>query len=228
MNICPSNSSLAVAVRVKIHSLLGVRLAENVGSGEIVSFDVNARMEESERRIGQISVTFALKVGTKPSIVKYEVNGVAILQGKDEEIKKMLEVNPETQIPFVFQRVYQNVFMSMYLLATLIDAPYPPSNLLHPSQQPMSIAQISASIAATTGTEEKTMQTGVVTAPREKTTLQQPPTNTAPQEDTAVQPAMAPREETTTPIKEQTAGATAETQQGNIAQQDKGEQASET
>ena len=227
MNICPSNSSLAVAVRVKIHSLLGVRLAENVGSGEIVNFDVNAQMEEKERRIGQISVTFALKVGTKPSIVKYEVDGVAMLEGKDEEIKKMLEVNPETQIPFVFQRVYQNVFMSMYLLATLIDAPYPPSNLLHSSQQPMSIAQISASIAATTATEEKTMQT-VVAAPREERTLQQPPTNRAPQERTAAQPAMVPREETTTPIKEQKVGATAEAQQSNLTQRDREEQAPET
>jgi len=188
---------------------------------------VNAQMEEKERRIGQISVTFALKVGTKPNIVKYEVDGVAMLEGKDEEIRKMLEINPETQIPFVFQRVYQNIFMSMYLLATLIDAPYPPPNLLHSSQQQIPVAQTSADIAATTATEEKTMQT-VVAAPREEKILQQSPTNTAPREETTVKPAVMPQEETINPEKEQTVGATTETQQNNLSQRGKEEQTPQT
>lgn len=133
--ICPVTSSSGVAVRVKVSSLLGVKLAESAVPGEVVNFDVKAVMEEKERRSGQISVGYSLKVGTKPNIAKYEVEGVAALEGKDEDIRKMLEANPETQIPFVFQRVYQHVFMSMYLLATLIDAPYPPPSLLSTSQQ---------------------------------------------------------------------------------------------
>ncbi|MGB9134212.1 MAG: hypothetical protein WCC63_01285 [Candidatus Bathyarchaeia archaeon] len=133
--ISPATSSSGVTVRVKISSLSGVKLAESTVPGELVNFDVKALMEEKERRSGQISVGYSLKVGTKPNVAKYEVEGVAALEGKDEDIRKMLEVNPETQIPFVFQRVYQHVFMSMYLLATLIDAPYPPPNLLSTSQQ---------------------------------------------------------------------------------------------
>jgi hypothetical protein len=147
LNICPPSSSPSnVAVSVKIHTLLGVRLAENTEDG-LVAFDVKARMEEKERRGGQISVGFALKVATNPNVAKYEVEGIAILQGKDEEIRKMLEVNPETQIPFVFQRVYQHVFMSMYVLSTLIDAPYPPANLL-PSDQQFPKARMDANIAS--------------------------------------------------------------------------------
>jgi hypothetical protein len=147
LNICPPSSSPSnVAVSVKIHTLLGVRLAENTEDG-LVAFDVKARMEEKERRGGQISVGFALKVATNPNVAKYEVEGIAILQGKDEEIRKMLEVNPETQIPFVFQRVYQHVFMSMYVLSTLIDAPYPPANLL-PSDQQFPRARMDANIAS--------------------------------------------------------------------------------
>jgi hypothetical protein len=147
LNICPPSSSPSnVAASVKIHTLLGVRLAENTEDG-LVAFDVKARMEEKERRGGQISVGFALKVATNPNVAKYEVEGIAILQGKDEEIRKMLEVNPETQIPFVFQRVYQHVFMSMYVLSTLIDAPYPPANLL-PSDQQFPKARMDANIAS--------------------------------------------------------------------------------
>ncbi len=142
LNICPSVSSFDVAVRVGIRSLLGVKLADKVPSGEVVSFDVKARMEEKERRSGLVSIGFALTMGTKPSVVKFEVEGVATLEGANAEIDKMLEVDPETQIPFVFQRVYQNVFMSMYLLATLIDAPHPPPNLLFSGQQKLPQVQM--------------------------------------------------------------------------------------
>jgi hypothetical protein len=118
-----------------VKSLLGTKLDENQGEGRAINFDVKAQMEEQQRRSGHISVAFELNVGTKPSAVKYSVQGAAIIEGKDEEIRKMLEVNPETQIPFVFTKVYQHVFMSVYLLATLIDAPYPPPNLLSSSEQ---------------------------------------------------------------------------------------------
>lgn len=99
-------------------------------------------MEEKERRSGWINLSFALSVGTKPSIVKYEVEGLASLKGKNSDIEKMLEVNPETQIPLVFNSVYQQVFMAMYLLATLINAPYPPPNLLPTHQQQMPVAPL--------------------------------------------------------------------------------------
>jgi hypothetical protein len=175
--ICPSSSPASVAVRVKIQSLLGTRLAENVGKGEVVSFDVKAQMEEKDRRSGQISVGFALKVGTKPNVAKYEVEGIAMLEGKDEDIRKMLEVDPETQIPFVFQRVYQHIFMSIYLLATLIDAPYPPPNLLSSGQE---MVMEPSSI-------------GVVAPVGEKTAL--PPTSTSamPQRESETQSANAPK-----------------------------------
>lgn len=129
-------------MKVAIRSLSGVRLANEVQEGAVVNFDVKARMEEKERRSGRAAIGFALNVGTKPSVVKFEVEGIAALDGKDADINKMLEVDPETQIPFVFQRVYQHVFMSMYLLATLIDAPCPPPNLLFSGQQQMPMVQI--------------------------------------------------------------------------------------
>jgi hypothetical protein len=147
LNICPATSLSSVAVRVKVGSLLGVKLSETATPGGVINFDVKAMMDEKERRSGQISVGYSLKVGTKPNVAKYEVEGVAVLEGKDDEIKKMLEVNPETQIPFVFQRVYQHVFMSLYLLATLIDAPYPPPNLLSSGQQSSGV-ETGTSVAA--------------------------------------------------------------------------------
>lgn len=133
--------------------MLGAKLVDKVPSSETVSFDVKARMEEKERRGGFVSISYALSVGTKPSVAKFEVEGIATLEGKDAEIDKMLGVDPEIQVPFVFQRVYQHVFMSMYLLATLIDAPYPPPNLLFSGEQQTPIIQTSEQGEATSETE---------------------------------------------------------------------------
>jgi hypothetical protein len=115
--------------------LVGVRLAEGVESGETVTFDVKARMEERKRSQGTVLIGFALKVGTKPSVVKYEVEGTAQLQGRDDELKMMLEADPNTRVPLVFHRVYKQVFMSMYLLSTLVNAPPPPSDLFGSSDR---------------------------------------------------------------------------------------------
>ena len=152
-NICPSASPLGVTVRVAVHSLLGTKLVDKVPSGETVSFDVKSKMEEKERRGGFVSISYALSVGTKPNVVKFELEGTATLEGKDAEIDKMLEMDPETQVPFVFQRVYQHMFMSMYLLATLIDAPYPPPNLLFSGEQQSPIVRTSEQAETTSETE---------------------------------------------------------------------------
>jgi hypothetical protein len=135
LRISLQTSPLDVEVKVSVSSLSGARLADGVASGEFVNFDVKARMEERERRSGLLDVGFAMVVGTRPSVVKFEVKGRATAEGKEEDIKKMLEPDPDTQIPLVFRKVYQHVFVSMYLLATLIDVPYPPANLLHSSNQ---------------------------------------------------------------------------------------------
>ncbi|NIU38613.1 hypothetical protein GWN65_01180, partial [Candidatus Bathyarchaeota archaeon] len=79
---------------------------------------MSAKLEEKERRSGKVRVLFALTVRTKPSVVKYEVGGSAVLTGKDALISKMLEVDPESKVPFVFHRVYQRVFTAVYMLAS--------------------------------------------------------------------------------------------------------------
>jgi hypothetical protein len=133
--ICPSLDSIGVAVDVEVSSLLGVRLAEGVERGETVAFDVKARLEERKRAQGTVLIGFALKVSTKPSVVKYEVEGTAQLQGRDNNIKQMLEADPNTRVPLVFHRVYKQVFMSMYLMSTLVNAPPPPADLLGSSER---------------------------------------------------------------------------------------------
>jgi hypothetical protein len=114
--------------------LVGVKL-DVKARAETVNFDVKAKLEERERRSQTVIVGFSLFLATKPSVVKFEIEGVATLAGKDAEINKMLEVDPETKVPYVFQRIYQHAFMAMYLLSTILDAPPPPHDLLFSKKQ---------------------------------------------------------------------------------------------
>jgi hypothetical protein len=109
--------------------LRGVRLKDRIEPPEL-SFDVNAKLEEKERKSGKRVVGFVLTVGTKPSVAKFEVEGIATLDGKNPAIEKLLEVNPDSKIPLLLNRVYQQVFKSTYLLATLLDTSYPPADML--------------------------------------------------------------------------------------------------
>jgi len=118
---------------VDITNIAGVRLGVKGGTGAI-NFDVKGRLEEKERRSQMIIVNFSLFLTTKPSVVKFEVEGTATLTGKDQEINKILEVDPEIKAPYVFQKVYQNAFAAMYLLSTILKAPLPPHNLFPVSQ----------------------------------------------------------------------------------------------
>jgi len=118
-----------VSVLVEITSLLATRLAEGVGSTGI-RFDLNAKLEEKERRSGRVVVLFGLVVKTKPNVVKYEVEGSATLNGKDSLIEQMLKIDPKSNVPFVFHRVYQHVFTAIYMMASFLGTIYPPPDLL--------------------------------------------------------------------------------------------------
>lgn len=107
----------------------GVKLKDRIETSEL-NFDINAKLEEKDRRSGKRVVGFVLTVGTKPSIAKFEVEGIATLEGKNPDIEKLLEVNQKTKMPPLLNRVYQWVFTSTYLLANLLDTSYPPPDML--------------------------------------------------------------------------------------------------
>ncbi|MGQ9623984.1 MAG: hypothetical protein ACUVUF_01150 [Candidatus Bathycorpusculaceae bacterium] len=128
--------------------MVGVKL-DVKARAETVNFDVKAKLEERERRSQMVVVGFSLFLATKPSVVKFEIEGVATLTGKDAEINKMLEVDPETKVPYVFQRIYQHAFMAMYLFSTILDAPPPPYDLLFSKKQGVPREEVSVETGET-------------------------------------------------------------------------------
>ena len=134
------------SVKVEITSLIGVRLDVKSGA-ENVNFDVKAKLEERERKSQMVILDFKLFLTTKPSLVKFEVEGMATLSGKDAEINKMLEVDPETKVPYVFQRIYQTAFTAMYLLSTILNVPPPPQDLLFSHKEGIPVEDVTVKIS---------------------------------------------------------------------------------
>lgn len=127
-----------------------MRLDVKAGGAETINFDVKARLEEKERKSQLVVVNFSLVLSTKPSVVKFEIEGAATLAGKDSEISRMLEVDPETKVPYVFHRVYQHAFTAMYLLSTILNTPPPPQDLLLPrKEEGLQVEDVNVEVAET-------------------------------------------------------------------------------
>ncbi|MBS7615323.1 hypothetical protein KEJ18_06315, partial [Candidatus Bathyarchaeota archaeon] len=118
-------SSDEVTIDVRLVNLAGA-LMEGTRKDDVKpEFDVNVKLEETERGTGEASFSFALAINTKPNIAKYDITGTVIVTGGNEVVEKLLQINPDTKVPNLLERVYERVFTSVYLLSTLISAPPP-------------------------------------------------------------------------------------------------------
>jgi hypothetical protein len=102
-------------------------------------FDINAKLDEQKKGANETTLGFNIVISTKPGIVKYSLIGTATLDGPAADIKKKLEPNPKTKIPQILFTIYQDVFNSIYILASILNAPYPPPDLLHPMAEKIQI-----------------------------------------------------------------------------------------
>jgi hypothetical protein len=100
---------------------------------------VNAKLEEQKRSGNQVELNFSLFITTKPNIVKYSTSGSVTLEGASADVQKKLAANPKTKIPQILFTVYQHVFNSIYILASILNTPYPPPDLLHPMAEKIQI-----------------------------------------------------------------------------------------
>jgi hypothetical protein len=125
---------------VRIDSLQAEKASQQTPTEELF-FDVNAKLEEQQKNNEQVDLNFTLTITTKPNVVKYNVTGVVNLEGKQADVKKKLEINPKTNIPQILFTVYQHVFKSIYMISSILNAPYPPPDLLHPMAEKIVIVQ---------------------------------------------------------------------------------------
>lgn len=135
---------------------------------------MNAKLEEQKRSGNQVALNFNLFITTKPNIVKYSTVGIVTLEGPSADVKKKLEANPKTKIPQILFTVYQHVFNSIYILASILNTPYPPPDLLHPMAEKIQI------LPSTPKPQPEPEQTAT---PEQPPTPEKPPAETATTDD---------------------------------------------
>jgi hypothetical protein len=124
----------SVPLRVKLSKIESTRI-DNNNDPEIVTFDVDVKMDELTRTNDELTISFLLMITTKPSLVNYEVGGVAIVTGGRNAFESALTIDEKSGVPRILHTIYQKVFTSVYLVASVMDAPYPPPDLIYtPSQ----------------------------------------------------------------------------------------------
>jgi len=122
-----------VTVDVKLHNIAGALLSTSKRDDIEPSFDVNVKLEEIERGASEATFNFAVAMSTKPSVVRFAVNRTVKVFGESKAIAKLLETDPNTKVPYLLKKVYQQIFTSIFLLSGIMNAPHPPPDLLFSS-----------------------------------------------------------------------------------------------
>jgi hypothetical protein len=117
-------------VFTKIRNVSVQKLDEKSNRNTPVIFDFSANIEESDRSSESVTLNFRMTMDTEPAITKFIIEGSAIVSGEESEIEKLLSSDPETNVPYVFTRIYQMVYSVIFMLAGTIDVPYPSPALL--------------------------------------------------------------------------------------------------
>ncbi len=117
-------------VVTKIRNVAVQKLDEKSNHNTPVIFDFGANLEESDRTSESVTLNFRMTMDTEPAIAKFVIEGSATINSEESEIEKLLSADPETNVPYVFTRIYQTVYSVIFMLAGTIDVPYPSPALL--------------------------------------------------------------------------------------------------
>jgi len=127
-------SSPEASIEVRLLNVAGARVdGASMGDGVMPTFDVNVKLEEVERRTGEAVFNFAIAISTKPSIAKFDATGIVTVNGENAALEKVLQTDPEAKVPYLLKRVYQQIFLSIFLLSGMINVPHPPPDLVFSS-----------------------------------------------------------------------------------------------
>jgi len=122
-----------VRVDVKLLNIAGALVGSLKRDDIEPSFDMNVKLEEIERSAAEAKFNFAVAMNTKPSVARFDISGIVNVSGESKAIDKILETDPDTKVPYLLKKIYQQIFTSIFLLSGIMNAPHPPPDLLFSS-----------------------------------------------------------------------------------------------
>lgn len=118
------------SIVVKIRNMSGSKSNELNGHVDNLSFNVNAKLEEIERKEDEATIGFAINIVSKPAAVKVQVEGIAEIAGNNEQIRKILAPDPQMKIPIILNKLYQKIYPNVFLLTNILNVSSPSPSLL--------------------------------------------------------------------------------------------------
>ena len=126
---------------VKIDNAVATRLNDDANQSSAVNFNIKVNMNESERSTEQLVVRYSIVMNTEPVVAKFQVEGSAIVRGRPEDMDEVLSADAQTGAPYLFTKVYQQVYPVIFMLAGATDIPYPSPGLLQHSKPQAQVAE---------------------------------------------------------------------------------------
>ncbi len=121
-------------VLVKVDNVVASKLDSKAHQSSVVNFNIKVNMDEAEGKTEQLEVRYVITMSTEPSVARFQVEGSAIVKGNSEDIEQAVSSDPQTKVPYMLTKVYQQVYPILFMLAGAIDIPYPSPGLLRSSK----------------------------------------------------------------------------------------------
>ena len=99
-----------------------------------VSFRINAKIEDEEKKPDHARVKFELSIATDPKFATLELEGVAEVTG--DSLARLEKSDPSGNVPLLVFDLYRRLYPMVYLLANAIDSPAPSPALLSAPDEP--------------------------------------------------------------------------------------------
>ncbi len=128
-------------VLVKIENVVASKLDNKAHQSSLVNFNIKVNMDEAESKTDLLEVRYAITMSTEPSVAKFQVEGSAIVKGNSEDIEQAVSSDPQSKVPYLLTKVYQQVYPILFMLAGAIDIPYPSPGLLRSSKPAQQVAE---------------------------------------------------------------------------------------
>jgi hypothetical protein len=123
-------SGQSSSVTTNIVSVAAERTDERADSNTPVIFGLDVNIEELERKGDSVKVKFHIAMESDPAIVRFAIEGTATSSGDSDTIEASLSPDPETNVPPIFTKIYQQAYAVVFLLAGTLNVPYPSPALL--------------------------------------------------------------------------------------------------
>lgn len=118
-------------VLVQVRNVAASKVDPEADKNTQVSFNISAKLEESDRKADQVTVSFVLGINGDPKVVRFQVEGIATASGESDDLERLLEHEGDSKVPRIFFSIYEQIYTILFVLAGSIDAPSPSPALLY-------------------------------------------------------------------------------------------------